>query len=327
MTFCARLIIKDLLCKATQTKNFINKILVSFIIRKLLKLFATMYFLTTSMHILQPKHTKLKEKEAQELLDKLNISKAQLPKIYFIEEISWEISALFNPNEYPDSFKDLIDSCAIRYSAVLTNAKNTITEINKRRAKNFAKELGELNKSIPSLKQDFFVEFSCSQVILNFEAFLISSKSLLDVLCRLLSSQIPNKVMGFNRTGPKNAPIYGGRVLNILKNTAKSDLPLRDKLVELIESHKTEWIDILISMRDEVVHFGKLEGFVNFWTVIKNGRKDPYTDDDIFSPDLKDLGPAEQYIQQTLPKITKFTVTFHDMIFPKSSIKGEEPRQ
>ena len=33
------------------------------------------------MHILQPKHVKLKEKEAQELLEKLNISKAQLPKI------------------------------------------------------------------------------------------------------------------------------------------------------------------------------------------------------------------------------------------------------
>ena len=33
------------------------------------------------MHILQPKHTKLKEKEAQELLEKLNVSKPQLPKI------------------------------------------------------------------------------------------------------------------------------------------------------------------------------------------------------------------------------------------------------
>ena len=33
------------------------------------------------MHILQPKHTKLDEKNAQELLDKLNISKSQLPKI------------------------------------------------------------------------------------------------------------------------------------------------------------------------------------------------------------------------------------------------------
>lgn len=33
------------------------------------------------MHILQSKHTKLKEKEAQELLEKFNISKSQLPKI------------------------------------------------------------------------------------------------------------------------------------------------------------------------------------------------------------------------------------------------------
>ena len=34
------------------------------------------------MHILQPKHIKLSEKEAEELLKKLNISKAQLPKIF-----------------------------------------------------------------------------------------------------------------------------------------------------------------------------------------------------------------------------------------------------
>jgi DNA-directed RNA polymerase subunit H len=34
------------------------------------------------MHILQPKHIKLNEKESQELLTKLNISKTQLPKIF-----------------------------------------------------------------------------------------------------------------------------------------------------------------------------------------------------------------------------------------------------
>ena len=33
------------------------------------------------MHILQPKHTKLSEKEAEALTVKLNISKSQLPKI------------------------------------------------------------------------------------------------------------------------------------------------------------------------------------------------------------------------------------------------------
>lgn len=34
------------------------------------------------MHILQPKHIKLSEKESDELLKKLNISKPQLPKIF-----------------------------------------------------------------------------------------------------------------------------------------------------------------------------------------------------------------------------------------------------
>ena len=33
------------------------------------------------MHILQPKHIKLSAKESEELLKKINVSKAQLPKI------------------------------------------------------------------------------------------------------------------------------------------------------------------------------------------------------------------------------------------------------
>jgi DNA-directed RNA polymerase subunit H (RpoH/RPB5) len=34
------------------------------------------------MHILQSEHTKLKDSEADKLLSELNISKAQLPKIF-----------------------------------------------------------------------------------------------------------------------------------------------------------------------------------------------------------------------------------------------------
>jgi DNA-directed RNA polymerase subunit H (RpoH/RPB5) len=33
------------------------------------------------MHILQPKHSKLNQKDSEEILRKLNISKSQLPKI------------------------------------------------------------------------------------------------------------------------------------------------------------------------------------------------------------------------------------------------------
>jgi DNA-directed RNA polymerase subunit H (RpoH/RPB5) len=37
------------------------------------------------MHILQPKHTKLKEEEAKKLLEQYNISKNQLPKINAVD--------------------------------------------------------------------------------------------------------------------------------------------------------------------------------------------------------------------------------------------------
>lgn len=37
------------------------------------------------MHILQNKHSKLSEKEAEELLEKLNISRSQLPKIFLTD--------------------------------------------------------------------------------------------------------------------------------------------------------------------------------------------------------------------------------------------------
>ena len=37
------------------------------------------------MHILQPKHVKMSEKEANELLTKFNVSKAQLPKIFLTD--------------------------------------------------------------------------------------------------------------------------------------------------------------------------------------------------------------------------------------------------
>ena len=39
------------------------------------------------MHILQSKHTKLSEKEAEEFLNKLNVSKSQLPKIFISDSI------------------------------------------------------------------------------------------------------------------------------------------------------------------------------------------------------------------------------------------------
>ena len=85
----------DLLCKPSFLETFLNQILISFIIGELLNscnYYAQSPAITIkfpldnlekalNMHILQPKHTKLKEKEAEDILKKFNLSKAQLPKI------------------------------------------------------------------------------------------------------------------------------------------------------------------------------------------------------------------------------------------------------
>jgi len=39
------------------------------------------------MHSLQPKHSKLNEKESENLLKEFNVSKAQLPKILFTDPV------------------------------------------------------------------------------------------------------------------------------------------------------------------------------------------------------------------------------------------------
>ena len=221
-------------------------------------------------------------------------------------------SGVVYANEYPLTLKVQIESCASRYSAVLTYSKNTIIEIRERRAKGFTGDLAHINKAPPPI-QDFFVEFSGPNIISNFEAFLISTKSLLDVLARLLSQLIPNNLHGFSRKGTN----YGGKVLNVLQNTSHSNLPNRDKIIDLIERHKILWIDDLISMRDHVVHDGELKDLINFWTILKAGREKSYTIVDIFPPELKARGQVELYCQKIQPLITDFTVRFLDLLFPK----------
>ena len=40
-----------------------------------------------TMHTLQPKHSKLTEKESEQLLSEFNVSKAQLPKILLTDPV------------------------------------------------------------------------------------------------------------------------------------------------------------------------------------------------------------------------------------------------
>jgi len=241
--------------------------------------------------------------------------KIRLPKISITEDNLWNAFSIFNPNEYHPSLEKQIRSCAYRYAAILTHGKATIGEIQKQLKKGFTVDFTMINQELPT-KQDFFLEFNYPNILSNLEAFLIATKSLLDVLSTLLTHKIGKKITGFHRKGPKDKPIYGGRVLNALKNTKESKFPHRDKLISIIEHHKKLWIDNLIAMRDQIVHGGELKDFINFWTVIRAGRKKPYSDVDVFPPLLKNEGEVKQYCEKILKFIEEFIKDFLNITFP-----------
>ena len=54
------------------------------------------------MHILQPKHIRLSEEQAQEVLDKLNIATNQLPKILSSDAALPEERNSFRPDRLED---------------------------------------------------------------------------------------------------------------------------------------------------------------------------------------------------------------------------------
>ena len=74
------------------------------------------------MHILQPKHSKLNEKESEDLLKSLNISKAQLPKI-LLSDIGLpegcEVGDLIKIERKEDTLKGTSDKINIYYRVVV----------------------------------------------------------------------------------------------------------------------------------------------------------------------------------------------------------------
>lgn len=238
-------------------------------------------------------------------------------KAIFVSEETMKDSAIFNPNEYASSLEGGINACSDRYIASLNHTRSTISEIINYRRRGFNEELDFINKELPLTKYTFG-RVNCPTVYSSFEALLIASKSLLDVLCRyLLRYKVKVSIDAFH----KGDHTVGGQVLRILKGSVSlSTLPTRDDLISLIEEHKTLWIDECVSMRDAVIHSGDLQRhFMGFWILFEAGRSRPYTMADIQDPILRrgnTIETVEAYCRRHLTLIKKFTMSFIDLLFP-----------
>ena len=184
--------------------------------------------------------------------------------------------SVFNPNDWYNKSKPIIDLCAINYGLLLYTSKiiNNIFEnahilctpsLNNLRAQ-WEKAKWELTNC------NYFVDVPQKKLHLSIHSFLSSVKTFLDVVVQLIGTEglVSAKIRGFNKEGN----IIGGRLLKILENNAtKSNKHEAKTLHDLIVKHKELWIDDVVKNRDLLVH---PEGFSKIMFVFvlseKNGN-------------------------------------------------------
>lgn len=162
---------------------------------------------------------------------------------------------IFNPNSWSAGSKGLVQSCWVELS-VLHHCVSQITDMCKN-----SQEL--CHNQILDLQQQWATaKFDLDRVILlgeqpdlhlRIEAFFSGVKSLLDLLVQLLSTEriVSASIDGFHR----NKQVYGGKVLNALKNNSpRNSVAKANTIAALIVEHKSNWIDQLIDSRDLLIH-------------------------------------------------------------------------
>jgi hypothetical protein len=248
----------------------------------------------------------------------------QLPRLVFQDNQQWEAHSVFNSNEYPPELEHKISDCLIRYQAVVTYAENTLAEMKRYRESGFVDDLSFVNGELP-LERECFGELSCPNVLANFEALLLATKGLLDVLCHhLLSYKTGKPFQGFN----KDHNSAGGKVIKTLTGSVSvADFPERQLLIDFIEHYKSLWIDELVRMRDTVTHYGSLRCFMGFWIIFEAGRRQPYTVMDVHDPVLETGETVADYCQRIGQGIKEFTEGFRDLLFPADQRESYITRQ
>lgn len=181
-------------------------------------------------------------------------SKPRIP-IILIHPSSMASYALFNPNLWEGASKQIIRSCAAQYG-LLSYSLNKLNELFNDAEKLCQPSLQNLDSYWDKAKWThkkcrYLVEIP--EVHLYIQIFLVSVKTLLDLIIQLISSEgiINSKIHGFH----KKNKVIGGEVLNSLtNNSCKSKKDIADKIVALINKHKRKWLDEVVSVRDLLTH-------------------------------------------------------------------------
>ncbi len=125
---------------------------------------------------------------------------------------------------------------------------------------------GEITRCLEDFKKDYHAnsgvafEFENPRLIYETEAFLLQVKSSLDILTQMLGCTIGplRSCPTFGTKMVMGQKHVGGRVIDALTKNGF------EKLGQLFEDHRRQWIQELVDMRDEITHSSRLEGFKCF---------------------------------------------------------------
>ena len=216
---------------------------------------------------------------------------------------------IFNPNSWSNDSKDIVRSCLVKFS-VLHHCVDQIVEKCKESEQLCQPQIAALKKQWEAANFDLrklvlFGEQPNLHMLI--EAFFSGVKSFLDLVVQLLSSEkiVTSSIHGFHRS----QDVYGGSVLNALRNNAPADRKeLAGEIEALLNEHKNKWIDQAIYARDQLIHpkWGMFQLMFQFECTEKDGKLVCMK----INPPVINSTPIDQYTQRTLENATSYASAF-----------------
>ncbi|WON75082.1 hypothetical protein [Nitrosospira sp. Is2] len=115
--------------------------------------------------------------------------------------------------------------------------------------------LSQINNSPRGIPNGVVVELHAIDLSTFFKSFLLLSKAVLDKLAPLYSYRFYEHIPQFSDKGT--------RLIRSIKNSGR--VTRKVEMIALIQNAKAQWIDDLISLRDEYAHYSSLKEYRNFW--------------------------------------------------------------
>ena len=172
-----------------------------------------------------------------------------------IDESSSKSFSIFNPNEWENKSKAIIQSCATELSLIeyiVKRLEKLCSNPKEMCQKHFMTliQQWEMNHWEIS-KANYYAQIPEMHLLIT--GFFSMAKSLLDIIVQLLYTEgiVNNYIDGFH----KSKDVFGGEVLNILNNNSIASYKQKaEEIHDFLFIQKKIWIDDLIFFRNKFVH-------------------------------------------------------------------------